>query len=751
MQIPLPSPKRLIQYLTVAYAGFSTCWIIAVDALLNYLVDDPNQLAQLQSLKNLLFILVSSGGLYLLLRWSWAQLQQARLQELDESEAGFWVLKQQGCFCNLVAAKVAPQLPLQEGTALHSPYPDRQTEDSSHWLRAVLAPSQLGPTQYLPRNQLAQFSLHFRSWKEGVTVSLVYNLKPIQPKLEPLEKWEQHYQWSFALNSQPMWIYEQQTLRFLAVNQAAIAQFGYSPAELLQMRLSDLVTYQFPCNVLKAVVPLPNSVKGIAGIWKPRCKDGTRLEMEGLVYPLLYANCSAQLMMLTTISDCQQMELRLQRSAFSDPLTNLPNQRWLLERLEQYLESEACFALLLLELERLETIKYSFGHALADRLLIATAQRWQDDLALEEPVARVGDQSLAFVLLTTSTRDATAYAERIHGLSKIPFKIEGHEVLSPVRIGVALSSFRDNPEVECSRPEDLLRAADTAVNYAKAHREVPWTVYHPQMHERAIAQLRLETELHRALKPSAQPQLRVFYQPTVALTTGEIVGFEALLRWQHPTLGLVHPQQFLPLAEETGLLGLIDWWVLEEACQQLSQWQRLVSGSQPLTISVNLSGQLLAQESFVERLESVLGATALSPSSLKLEVTETMLFSDQAAAMVIFKQLRALGIRFAIDDFGTGHSSLERLHQLPVDTLKIDRSFVARMLNETESLEIVRTIIDLAHTLALEVVAEGVETSEQVRKLRSLECEYGQGYLFAQPLPPQQARQVLLQAYKSLV
>lgn len=256
----------------------------------------------------------------------------------------------------------------------------------------------------------------------------------------------------------------------------------------------------------------------------------------------------------------------------------------------------------------------------------------------------------------------------------------------------------------------------------------------------AIARLPLETDLRQAIE---RQQLQVFYQPNVFLDSGKITGFEALVRWRHPQRGLVLPNQFIPLAEEIGLTGLIDWWVLSEACRQLSIWQQTGEASESLTMSVNLSGQLLLEFGVLERLKQVLLSTRIKPGSLRLEVTERAMMEHNAAEIGMLNQLKAMGIELLIDDFGTGYSCLERLHQLPIDTLKIDRSFISRMTEEGASLEVVRAIVTLAHRLNMDVIAEGVETPEQLTKLRSLQCEYGQGYLFSQPLVGESAAALL--------
>jgi EAL domain-containing protein (putative c-di-GMP-specific phosphodiesterase class I) len=268
-----------------------------------------------------------------------------------------------------------------------------------------------------------------------------------------------------------------------------------------------------------------------------------------------------------------------------------------------------------------------------------------------------------------------------------------------------------------------------------------YAVFDPKMREQAVARLQLETDLRRAIE---HQQFQVYYQPIVSLDTGKVTGFEALVRWMHPIRGMVSPAEFIPLAEETGLIGSIDWWVLREACRQLGAWQQEFGATLPLTISVNASGLQLSQLGFLERLDQILRETGVKGQSLKLEITESGLLKNAPCGVYMLEQLKALGVQLSIDDFGTGYSSLARLHQLPIDTLKIDRSFVSQIgNNDSESLEIVRAIMTLAHSLEMDVIAEGVETQEHLRQLRSLECEYGQGYFFSRPVDSQAASKLL--------
>jgi PAS domain S-box-containing protein/diguanylate cyclase (GGDEF)-like protein len=465
------------------------------------------------------------------------------------------------------------------------------------------------------------------------------------------------------------------------------------------------------------------------------------------------------------ITERKQTEEQLWRYAFYDQLTGLPNQALFLERLAQRLEEAqrdeaGLFAVLLLEVEYFEMVKYSLGHSTADQLMMVTARRLEAYLQPNHTIARLGSDEFAILLRNIQNyNEATDMADRIHQLLMLPFDLNGREVFSTINIGIALggnqelesgildssneisnSSLPVSPLTCSDRPEDFLRAADTAKHHAKVQAQVGHAVFNPTMHEQAVERFQLETDLRRAIE---RQQFHVYYQPIVSLEIGKITGFEALVRWIHPTRGIVSPIEFIPLAEETGLISLIDWWVLHEACTQLSVWQKAFAANTPLTMSVNLSGLQLAQLGLLERLDKILRDTDVEGRTLKLEITESGLLKNATSGAVMLKQLKTLGVQLSIDDFGTGYSSLARLHQLPIDTLKIDRSFVSQMVNDSESLEIVRAIMTLAHTLEMDVIAEGVETAEQLTQLRALQCEYGQGYLFSKPVDSNTAEKFL--------
>jgi len=306
-----------------------------------------------------------------------------------------------------------------------------------------------------------------------------------------------------------------------------------------------------------------------------------------------------------------------------------------------------------------------------------------------------------------------------------PFILGGKEVFTSVSIGIALSSS------SYENPDDMLRDADTAMYRAKSLGKARYEVFDADMRASLVARLQLETDLRHALE---RGEFRNFYQPIVALDSGRIVGFEALLRWQHPTRGLVGPDQFIMVAEETGLIRELGWWNLREACRQLSEWKSQSDNYLNFTMNVNLSAKQFLQPNLVEEIRDLVEELDFSPETLKLEITESTVMIDPAATAKMLQQIKDLGILLAIDDFGTGYSSLSYLHRFPLDTLKIDRSFISGVSDTGEGMEIAQTIMPMAKNLRLDVIAEGVETIEQVALLKKLQCKYAQGYYFSKPL-----------------
>jgi len=433
----------------------------------------------------------------------------------------------------------------------------------------------------------------------------------------------------------------------------------------------------------------------------------------------------------------------------SDPLTGLPNRLLFIDRVGRLIKhtkrrKDQLFAVLFLDLDGFKMINDSMGHLVGDQLLLGVAQRLEKCLRATDTVARLGESFTVarlggdeFTVLLDDIKDpsdAKRAADRMMKALASPFILGGKEVFTSVSIGIALS----NSAYE--QPEDMLRDADTAMYRAKSQGKARYEVFDADMRASVLARLQLETDLRHALE---RGEFRNFYQPIVALVSGEIAGFEALLRWQHPTRGLLGPIEFIPVAEETGLIRELGWWNLREACRQISEWRAGIIAHARLTMSVNLSAKQFLQPNLVEDIRKLLGELALPPEALKLEITESTVMADPSAAVEMLHQIKSLGIHLAIDDFGTGYSSLSYLHRFPLDTLKIDRSFISGMGDDGEGMEIARTILPMANNLRLDVVAEGVETIQQVALLKKLHCKYGQGYYFSRPLSAERTTALL--------
>ncbi|MGJ5629383.1 EAL domain-containing protein [Nostoc sp. CALU 1950] len=433
----------------------------------------------------------------------------------------------------------------------------------------------------------------------------------------------------------------------------------------------------------------------------------------------------------------QEAQEQLLYNSLHDGLTGLPNQRLFMERVQQAIEhskqqNNYLFAVLFLDLDRFKVVNDSLGHLQGNQLLIAISHRLKSVLRVGDIVARFGGDE--FTILLEEIEDistAIHVAERIKKVLASPFQLNEHRVFTNVSIGIALSK-RDYEQAA-----QILRDADVAMYCAKALGKARYEVFDPKMHEGAALLLELETALRHALLK--QEDFRLDYQPIVSLTTGKVIGFEALIRWYHPERGLISPQDFIPLAEETGMIVSIGEWVLYEACHQMHRWHQQFPTSLSLTISVNFSGKQITQPDVFKQVKHILQQTGLEPCCLKLEITETLLMDNFELATTVLSQLTALNVETHMDDFGTGYSSLSYLHRLPIKTIKIDRSFVTSIGSRGENLEIIRAIVTLAHNLNMSVTAEGIETVEQLAQLKALQCDYGQGYFF---LPPMERAEV---------
>ncbi len=439
----------------------------------------------------------------------------------------------------------------------------------------------------------------------------------------------------------------------------------------------------------------------------------------------------------TDITRSRLAEEKLRHQALYDGLTSLPNRSFFLEKLNKLFElrrkgQDERFAVLFLDLDGFKKINDSLGHLVGDELLIALTRRLKEFLRREDTLARLGGDEFAILVDSIhELSDTINLADRIFRELEKPLRVQGRELFVSVSIGIAPSTNNYD------QVEDLLRDADTAMYRAKASGKARYTVFQPEMYLEALTTLELENDLRRAIE---REEFRVFYQPIVKLTNRQIVGFEALVRWQHPEKGMVSPGKFIPIAEETGLIVPIGYWVMEQACSQMRQWQEKYEGAQTMTVSVNVSPVQLKQlepnnpSNCFEKIKNIVEKTGLESHCLKLEITESSIMESLERANSLIKQVKALGIKLSMDDFGTGYSSLNYLHHLPLDTLKIDRSFINELGINSDKLSLTRTIVNLAKSLRMDIIAEGVETTEQQTLLTELNCDYGQGYLFSKPV-----------------
>lgn len=447
---------------------------------------------------------------------------------------------------------------------------------------------------------------------------------------------------------------------------------------------------------------------------------------------------------LVTLRDISQLkhdEADAVRLALYDPLTALPNRNLLMERVTQTLAHPPAteMALLLIDINRFKVINEHLGHAAGNQLLQDLSQRLQHVLAPQDTLARLGSDEFAVLLHHVDTRAiAIALVKRLQQIVAEPYWHQQEEICLDASIGIAFGpqGYR--------YPEDWLQDADTAVTLAKEAPLEGWCVFDSALKAQHDERLTLEIALRYAI---AHDELRLHYQPIVAIHTQDVIGFEVLVRWQHPERGLLYPDAFIGMAEETGLVVPLGWWVLREACRQMQAWAEEMPATAALKVSVNMSSRQFAQRDLAHNIQTLLADIGFPPSRLTLEITESVLIDHSESIVATLKQLQAMGIQLSIDDFGTGYSSLSYLHRFPFDTLKIDRSFIENADQDFEKLEILQSVVRLAWNLGLEVVAEGVETQKHYAQLKALRCESGQGYLFSKPLPSTAAAQLLQQQF----
>jgi diguanylate cyclase (GGDEF)-like protein/PAS domain S-box-containing protein len=533
---------------------------------------------------------------------------------------------------------------------------------------------------------------------------------------------------------------------------------GYSAAELGETSAFEQIHPDDRFRVLDAAREARETGSGKRLEYRIKHKDGSWKVLESVASTIRDAKGDVAKLVIVNrdITERKRAEEQLEHNLFHDPLTGLPNRRLFLDRLQSSFvrargDAGRPYTLLLVNLDHFKVFNETMGTAAGDHVLLEISRRLAAQLRLRDTTARPeaggatgeavlfrlgGDEFTILLDSVSDPSDAMRLAKRIQESVAEAFTVEFREVRVSASIGIALST------VTHERPEDVLKDADVAMRRAKALGGSRCEVFDEAMHTRAVGRLRLEADLRTAL---AERQFSVYYQPVVELASRRIVSFEALLRWEHPSQGLISPYRFIEAAEDTGILVSIGHWLLLQACRQLRAWEDTHLPEQPTRVTVNVSARQFADARLVNDVQDALQETGVDPSRLQLEITESIASSDPKLTIAVLSHLKLMGIEVILDDFGTGTTSLRRLREFPVDALKIDRSLVREMQTDRATSDIVEVIISLAHKMKLKVVAEGIETSRQLERLLELGCEFGQGYYFSQPLDAKAAQQFMRQ------
>jgi PAS domain S-box-containing protein len=534
---------------------------------------------------------------------------------------------------------------------------------------------------------------------------------------------------------------------------------GYSPAELGETHAFEQIHPEDRYKVLQAARAARSTGTGKRLEYRIRHKDGTWRVFESTASGIRDKQGEVEKLVIVNrdITERRRTEEQLAHNTFHDALTGLPNRNLFVDRLEHCWararrNPDYTYAILLADVDGFKALNEKIGRSAGDQLILEITRRLSASLRQDDTVSRPeGKQARVDALLSRlggdeftiladgikDPSDTMRMAKRIQATMNTPFKVNGHEVVASLSIGIALSTAPHD------QAEDLLRDVEIATSRAKSLGTSRIELFDTAMHTHAVNRLRLEADLRQAVE---EEQFRLYYQPIVWLNTGEVAGFEALLRWQHPEQGLIPPHKFIPVAVTTGLIVPIGKWVLRKACQQIRAWQLAFPFLSPLTVTVNLSAKQLADTSLIDDARAAICDAGIEPGSLQMEITESAAMRDVQLTTVILSELKHLGVQISIDNFGTGQSSLSRLRRFPVNLLKVDRSFVNNMHADRINRDIVRVIVSLAHSLNLRVIAEGIESTTHVQYLKTLDCEFGQGYLFGRPLEAAKAEQLLAAA-----
>lgn len=539
--------------------------------------------------------------------------------------------------------------------------------------------------------------------------------------------------------------------KILMVNEATLNLLGYSEVQLINQSLVNI---------------LDNNDYDISAMFNSKEKriEGTYLSKNGEKIEVLLSShlisdenqesvgimCSAKEMIQKRIIKklIEDSNNQLYYDLRHDKLTSLPNRKLFLEELEISLEKanknfNFSFTVLILDIDQFKLINNSYGHLIGDDFLIQIGERLKQYLHPQDILARLGGDEFGIILNHLGNLEHTLEIIELikQGFAR-PFQLNEYEVYSSASIGITIS------DVKYQKVGDILRDADAALHQAKIKDKASYTLFRQEMHVEAVNRLELDNDLRRAID---RQEFELRYQPIVELNSQKIIGLEALVRWNHPEKGLILPGKFIPVAEETGLIIPLSNWILNQGVQHIVEWQKFSDNYQDLILSINLSVKEFSQNNLVEKIMNTLQNLGMNKNCLKLEITESCIIKNTQKICSILNELKTLGIKLSMDDFGTGYSSLSYLDQFPFDTLKIDRSFIKDIPKNQDKLRLTQTIINLANNFGMEVIAEGIETKEQFEQLQQLECFYGQGYYFAQPLTPQEVENMILEGNNQLI